>query len=415
LLTLVAIAATQEVAFRAMFPLPEVDGFNRINYTPVQAAGAEAERLRRQGLCNVKIRYECALDGFAFDHTLNLYGFRGPDFRIDPPVDRPRIVFIGDSFVEGCGAADDDTLPRQFARALEQSGRPVEAINLGVTATSPREYFRIVRDALPLLRAQAVYVLCCMNDLPAPPPDEAVSSPPPAITPLSRVIPRLAQLVYRLALGHSVPRRFLGGPYPFFEPVPSPTNSLTTRPAPPNVDAEVLRAAQAGKANAAMVGVPAHYARLLSLDFTPGSWADLDQRLGFAEAYLQGMAAVCRQHNARLVVLYIPYHALVNPAYIAAQNRLGGERLVALTDPKYRRQEQHLAEVTRRLGIPLIDTTEEFIRAEQSRGRMFWPVDSHCNAAGYGLLADLCARDWTDQAAKSHQPGPVKPRPGTTK
>jgi hypothetical protein len=79
--------ALQEIILRFTFPVPETL-FNRSDY-----------RAPPKPLCNVIVRWECEPDGLAFDHTLNLYGFRGPDFTIAPPTDRPRILFIG----EGAG------------------------------------------------------------------------------------------------------------------------------------------------------------------------------------------------------------------------------------------------------------------------------------------------------------------------
>src|SRR5438445_9294550 len=117
----------------------------------------------KRGLSNVRIVWESEPDGFAFEHLLNIYGFRGPDFPIDPPADRARVLFIGDSFVEGCGAAEDDTLPMQFARMVEQPARgerrPVEAINLGVAGSNFPEYTRALKDAVALLRPADVFLL----------------------------------------------------------------------------------------------------------------------------------------------------------------------------------------------------------------------------------------------------------------
>src|SRR6188474_1211927 len=98
---LIVFGVVQELACRWMFPLPECAGFNRMNYTPVHFFGDDVRDARPHGLCNAKIRMESEPDGFVFDHTLNLYGFRGPDFPLNPPADRTRILFIGDSFTEG--------------------------------------------------------------------------------------------------------------------------------------------------------------------------------------------------------------------------------------------------------------------------------------------------------------------------
>jgi hypothetical protein len=62
--------------------------------------------------------------------------------------------------------------------------------------------------------------------------------------------------------------------------------------------------------------------------------------------------------------------------------------------------------VCRDLGIPFLDTTEEFIEGERRGQRLYWPIDGHCNAAGYRLVADICARYWSEAAmpfSRQHQ------------
>jgi hypothetical protein len=401
LIVVAGIASVQEAAFRWMFPLPEVEGFNRLTYTPFYLAGMEAERIRHKGLCNVKVRWECAPDGFAFDHTLNLYGFRGPDFSKAPPTDRPRVFFIGDSFVEGCGAADDDTLPQQFVRAMHAKSHLVEALNLGINGTGLDHYSLVLRDAVPLLKPALVFVVLSANDLPAPKPPSDAFREPREFPETGRCYPRLSQVLYRLYDGQCVPRRFYAGPYGFLEPVPSRANRLSTISPPEGVDPDVLRAALAGKLNSWLLGSPAYYEEILRNDFSAESWT---------RAYLDGMRRLCRKHKTLLVLAYVPYHAAINPEYIPAQNRLGGKPLTSLSGPEYRRPQQHLAQTTKRLQLTLLDTTGEFMYAEKNRGRMFWAIDGHCNAAGYGLIAETCARFMHDGALPRPAPPALEPK-----
>jgi lysophospholipase L1-like esterase len=395
-LTLALVALVQEAAFRVVFPLPEIEGFNRIYCTPLYSAGAEAEKARRGGVANVRIRWECAPDGFAFDHTLNLYGFRGPNFARRPPADRQRIVFIGDSFVEGCGAADDDTLTAHFGRILARQGRPVEAINFGIISTGLLHYYLLARDAVPLVRPGTVFVVCCMNDLPGHPFPQSAAGPGRVFENRNPYVPRLVQVLERQAAGQVVPLCFATGPYPFLEPVPSPGNPLSKEPAPAGVDPDILKAAKEGRCNPYLLGIPEHYADLISMDFSRGAPA---------EDYLRKIAETCRRNAARLVVVYVPYHAAVNPDYIPAQNQLGGKPLTSLAGPKYKKQQAYLADVTSRLGVPFLDMTGEFTHAERTRGHVYWPFDGHCNRAGYELMAEVCARYLVDGSL----PRPVPP------
>jgi lysophospholipase L1-like esterase len=386
MVTLATAAALQELLFRLVFPVPELANFNRIDYTPVlHFADAISEPLF-SGLSNVRIRLESEPDGFAFEHTLNLYGFRGPDFAVEPDELRPRVLFVGDSFTEGFGAADSATIPEQFGRLLAGEPRPPEPINLGVAAAGFSEYAQLIRDCGELLQPQAIFLVICWNDLPAIPFSRADKLPPRTLVRHSPYVPRAAQVLGRLAAGRAAPRRWHAGPFPFFAAAPSSHNPMADTAPRPNIDPAVLDAMRRGTANPWSGDPGTIYERFLHHEFT-----DED---GAREA-LTRIASLCRERHCPLTVVYIPYLCVTNPAYLAGQHRLGGpdmETLAALARRPDRQQQQHLDQVCRDLGIPFLDTTGALIEAEKEGNRLFWPVDSHCNAAGYALVAKICAQ-----------------------
>jgi predicted GH43/DUF377 family glycosyl hydrolase/lysophospholipase L1-like esterase len=379
-IVLALILTFQEIALRLAFPLPECDGFNRATYSALGAGDT-----RERGLANVRIRWESAPDGFRFDHTLNLYGFRGPDFSIDPPAGRDRVLFVGDSFVEGFGAADDDTLPQQFARLM---GPGVETINLGVAATGLPEYTRLIGEALPLLRPKAIFLVVFANDLPAPPCDSRLHDRPP--TPKrSSLLPHTLALLRWLRHGQTLPRSFALTTLPFVDAVPSPHNPLTGKPRPAGLDDDIYDAMCRGQANPWNVAAGEQHERALRHDFSQG---------GGADDYLRIIAERCREAHCRLAVVYVPHQVTANANYVVQQNRLGGRgygNVTRLDSGVYRRQQMHLRRVTEFLDIPLLDTTEAMIQGERER-RLYWPIDGHCNALGYRLLARICADYWQD-------------------
>jgi lysophospholipase L1-like esterase len=123
-------------------------------------------------------------------------------------------------------------------------------------------------------------------------------------------------------------------------------------------------------------------------------------RDGSAAPYLSRIAALCQAAGARLTLVYIPASVAVHPAHLEAQRRIDPEGLAPLTapaGPTHRAQQAHLRQLADALELPLIDLTDEFIDAEATRGRMFWPIDTHCNEAGYRLVAEACARAWEDR------------------
>jgi hypothetical protein len=261
-----------------------------------------------------------------------------------------------------------------------------------VGGTGFPEYARLIRDGLAVLQPQAVFLVVFANDLPTAPLPEEAKAAPPAFHRCSSALPRLLEVVHRLEYGQVVPSVFHRGPYPFHEPVPAPNNPFTSdRVQPPeNLDPQILDAMRRGKVNPWLLRAWEGFEAALTHDFSQG---------GGADEYLYYSATLCWQCHARLIVVYVPYHAVVNPIYFAAIRKLGGSRLDTLSEvnhPRYRRQQIHLQQVTRRLNIPFLDTTEEMIHAEKTRGLMYWPIDCHCTAAGYRLVAEICARHWRD-------------------
>lgn len=380
----------QEFCFRLVFPLSPVPGFNRIDYTRVAAFSDAFSNAGKTGLSNVIIRIESEPDGFSFDHTLNLNGFRGPNFGVDPPPGHRRVLFIGDSFVEGFGAADGDTIPAQFMIAAGQP--PVQAINLGVSGADFFEYEQLLRDGLQVLRqTDTVFMVLFFNDLPMLPFVEEVDTVVPRDFRVRNPwTPRLVEVIRLLSAGRSVPRCFYSGPFPFFGAATDSNNPLAKRRPPDGIDPDIYDAMLRGKFNPFHAGGRLAFVNLMRRDFS-----DNDN----TQKHLQYCQSVCAARGVRLVLAYIPYHAATNPAYLEAHAKLGGPGLgdiSSLNDPVFRRSQNHLRSVAQKLGIPFLDMTDEFIGAEKTVGHMFWPYDYHCNAAGYRLVAQVCARFWKD-------------------
>jgi lysophospholipase L1-like esterase len=380
---------SQELVFRLAFPFPEVMNFNRNNYVRVFLSDRRAEEARRDGSRNTILRVESAPDGYKFDHTLNLYGFRGPTFPVTPPTDRPRVIFVGDSFVEGMGASDSDTVSAHFARRLGP-GQPVEAINLGVSGTGFVEYTRLVRDGVSLLRPAVAYVVVYANDLPAPVYPDELNAPAPTAVWNNPWVPRVIQAFRRIKQGLAVPRFFHSGPFPYFDAVPSENNPLTAAKAPEGADPEIVNAMRQGRANPV---------RSVEVELLESRLRHDFQAEGTPLPYVARMAELCRVAGTRLVLVYLPCAATVNPSYLKAQKRLGTKAyggVDSLDDPRYRSQQRELRRVADVLSVPLLDLTDHYRAAEQSGRRMYWTIDGHCNSEGYRLAADVCARSFTE-------------------
>jgi len=87
----------------------------------------------------------------------NSWGMRDAERTVAKPAGGPpRVVFVGDSFVESMFTPL--SLPADVARQSEAAGHPIEAINLGVGATDTRSYYYRVNDVALKLSPDAVAV-----------------------------------------------------------------------------------------------------------------------------------------------------------------------------------------------------------------------------------------------------------------
>ncbi len=83
--------------------------------------------------------YTYTRSGFSNVVTYNSLGFRGPEVARPKQAGLPRILFMGDSFVEGKQVADEEVVTAVLARLLRDGARPAEVINAGVAGAGTGE------------------------------------------------------------------------------------------------------------------------------------------------------------------------------------------------------------------------------------------------------------------------------------
>lgn len=389
LLTLALIALGQEALFRWEFPFPEVHGFNRISYQMMAQDHGDMSDLLKKGLVYDRLLVESQADGFSEIHTLNLYGFRGADFAIAPPRGRRRILLLGDSVTEGMGAADSATIARELERRLASKGDKAEVINLGVIAATLDHLTILARDAIPLLRPTDAMVILYANDLPAGQYNPAFDAPGPEFPPWKENwwMPRAATLFGKFLHDRPFSHRWPHPAIRFFAAVPDRTNPWSgTKKGPEALDPELFQQMLRGKLNPWLSSQSTDMPRQLSHDFTAG---------GSPERHLARMVELCRSLGTRLQVAYVPFCGVTSSHYAPALVRLGMDPDTAKAladDPIYHRQNVELAEVCSRLGVPLIDTTDDLIQAEETGVHQYWEYDTHPRPAGYATIAQQLYR-----------------------
>ncbi len=102
--------------------------------------------------------------GGSVAHRINSQGFRGEELR--PAGEMTRVVVYGDSFIHAFYTPEKDTFVAQLGHLLaERTGRPVEAINAGVSSYGPDQIALRMEDELPRLRPDlAIVAVFAGND-----------------------------------------------------------------------------------------------------------------------------------------------------------------------------------------------------------------------------------------------------------
>src|SRR5262245_9924631 len=81
---------------------------------------------------NARGSYDMQSEGHAFSISYNSHGYRGSDVEFAKSARARRVVFLGDSFVDGAEVGDTEV----FTKRLQDSLDGVEVVNLGVYAYS---------------------------------------------------------------------------------------------------------------------------------------------------------------------------------------------------------------------------------------------------------------------------------------
>lgn len=336
-----------------------------------------------------------------------------------PPGTRLRAVVVGDSFVEGFMSSA--TLPARMERIWRDNGlTDMEAIDLGVSGTGPKQYYYRIRDfALDLKPDVIVLVICAINDFITTPfssfafPPLIEELPEPSI--LGTVVPRTTWLaVNRLGLSEigrwdkNVPGEFTQLNEWVHLPAPQPLDLVTRHMHKyyyPNLGEDVIRGILSRgddrlwsvfekRATDPEFAIGWLYASLI--DWETGSWpvphdaAEADRMNGMngveeTTSWVLAMARKAKENNVRLVVALAPSGA-VDPAYAAFWRPW----------PRYfsyswgaDARAKHLAERLRRQGISVTDLTD-VLAGKPGTYRL---MDSHWTEEGTQIVADRLAHD----------------------
>lgn len=98
-------------------------------------------------------------------YRTNALGLRERDLATPKPPGLVRVLMLGDSFTEGGGFADADTVPRRVERALRAGCPGVEVVNAGTASYSPILEYLALRDVGAAVTPDLVVVNFDMTDV----------------------------------------------------------------------------------------------------------------------------------------------------------------------------------------------------------------------------------------------------------
>jgi lysophospholipase L1-like esterase len=379
---LLAALALQEAVLRVVFPLPELASFNRVDYMRL-ASPADRHPLR-----SLKLVWESEPDAARFVHRLNAYGFRDREWRLAKRPGVPRVFFVGDSFVEGTMAADDETIPRAFEAAAAREGLRVEAMNLGVMGADLGHAFQLVHDAAPLFAPDAVILVIFANDLPT----SGIAVASRAAERFDARVPRLASVARLLAAGEMPPLAWPLREVRYHVPASDPRQPWHGREAEvrARVRPDVAEAVLAGRFNPYRVGGAGYLVEPLRMPIA-------------MEEPLRFLSRTAARAGARLFVAYLPDRTQVTRRYAPFEAALGAPG-VDLSAAGFQAHRRALVRDCRAAGVPFLDLLPLLRRADASAGPLWWDYDDHMRAEGYRLVGEALFAWWS--RARGGAPGP---------
>jgi len=345
----------------------------------------------------------------------NRWGTRGPDWTIQKPPGTARVLFVGDSFLEGilCRAPLPVTVEQRLLQA--DPAAHWECVNLGIAATSPKHYLRRIEQVgLRLHPDQVAIFIYAGNDLIRIQPAESrlfLIKEPPLPSLLGRLLPRSTwalihlfrlseferdrpfpsketarlQAIQALPEAGGIPQLAEHMHRHYFSDLPQETISdslreigpvIWARLGNPSEEKEPLRASPI---RSILGGALAE-----SSDGPTGP--EMDQVLATADTLAQ-IDAFLRSKGIPVHFFLIPAAANVDPECALFYERLPNPGNRRAVHARFNANRRALGAELRRRGIPVLDLAG---RLNGIPGT-YWPLDGHWTEKGQQIAAEAVA------------------------
>ena len=367
-LYIVGVFIFQELIFRYAYPIPEIKNFDRINFTYLSLDGNGLEHSRDRIW-----EWRSDLDtSHVFSHYMNQYGFRDKEWRVEKTKNKKRALFIGDSFVEGVMAEQEETIPLAFEKA---SNNTFETLNGGLLGCGLNAYLQLAADAIPLFKPDIAFLCIYANDLGKNVPKVPEFYLEPKY--YNTLKPRLLEIISQINTYGSLKSRWSNFSEPYLPAVSNERNPWTNLEDSLKTHVTPKIAAQMKKALLNPFLTNAIVKEEMYLKEPP----NIGETLHFFKY-------ICKENNTKPVVVYIPSRNQVSDYYLPFERQyaLSFPDTISLNTSKYQVHQQFLKSQSKSLNIEFIDLTET-IRQEETKGNhLYWNYDQHMKAKGYALL-----------------------------
>jgi len=370
-----------EIVLRICYPIPEYSNFNRINYQILDRTDNQQGYLR-----NIEMVWKSTLDtNYAFVHKFNQYGYRDNlEWESVKVKGKKRILFIGDSFVEGMMSTTEKTIPNAFSSLAEERGEELEVFNCGMMGIGLNEYMKFIKDAIPLYTPDEVILVLYSNDLPF----QREYVPQAVLDPIESnpFGLRLLKIIEQNRKKDPIPFKFKPEQRPFYKAVPDAGNPWTTNE--PILKTEVTPviadAMKKGDFNYFRTNWILEEKKFLKAPI------NIENKLQFIRDYL-------RKYNTNLTVFYIPSRSQVSNYYYQFEKQACLTKCpdhIDLTTPEYQRHAKIIAQDCEKLGVRFLDFTELIRVKELSGNHLYWNYDDHMRGDSYVMLGRAMYNFW---------------------
>lgn len=317
-----------------------------------------------------------------FIHKMNLYGFRDKEWTVEKKHGKKRILFIGDSFVEGIMAEQDETIPKAFEKALNDND--YEVWNGGMVGSGPTSYLRLAVDAISIFKPDYVIICLYSNDLAQTEADMPVKY----ITPeyYNKCKPRLLELIQQIKLERPIKFRW-------------------------NFDTETYIPAQRDTIDPWYVNrekAAKHVEPWLIDHMINGTLAPFRVNYLYTEKIKLGKApelgeivpffsGFCKKFGVEPIIAYIPSKNVVTKYYYQFDKEMCLSLCndsIDLTTDQYLIHQNTIAEECTKYGVTFFDLTENVRLRESVNEHLYWRYDEHMNAKGYEHIGYTIYQQW---------------------